>query len=189
MPRHLSLFAAYALAAARIAVQYSMPILYALVARHTAVLAEYSATSGNANSVARRILESLPPSTAGGALEETRVSYSQDGHLFHVSVSDGNTYVCMVRVRARVAPCAVHTPVCMRAWSCLFGGKEQNKHMRRFVASTGGPRGSHSSLLLRKQQRWFVVLGVNLFGLVMCPTACVRVWVPPGARLRRRSGG
>ena len=145
-----------------------MPILYALVARHTAVLAEYSATSGNANSVARRILESLPPpSTAGGALEETRVSYSQDGHLFHVSVSDGNTYVCMVRVRARVAPCAVHTPVCMRAVVVSLWGEEQtrssNKHARGFVASTGGPRGSHShsSLLLHKQQRadWFVVAG------------------------------
>ena len=70
-----------------------MPILYSLVARGTAVLAEYSAAAGNANSVARRILENLPTT---GESEETRVSYSQDGHLFHVSVSRGNTYVCMV---------------------------------------------------------------------------------------------
>lgn len=70
-----------------------MPILYSLVARGTAVLAEYSATAGNANSVARRILENLP----AGELEETRVSYSQDDHLFHVSVSEKNTYVCMAR--------------------------------------------------------------------------------------------
>jgi vesicle-associated membrane protein 7 len=69
-----------------------MPILYSLVARGTAVLAEYSAAAGNANSVARRILENLP----AGELTETRVSYSQDGHLFHVAVADGNTFVCMV---------------------------------------------------------------------------------------------
>jgi vesicle-associated membrane protein 7 len=72
-----------------------MPILYSLVARGTAVLAEYSAAAGNANSVARRILENLP----AGELTETRVSYSQDGHLFHVAVADGNTFVCMVGAR------------------------------------------------------------------------------------------
>lgn len=70
-----------------------MPILYALVARDTAVLAEYSASAGNANSVARRILENLP--TGPDALHESRVSYSQDEHLFHVAVHGGTVYLCM----------------------------------------------------------------------------------------------
>lgn len=65
-----------------------MPILYALVARKTAVLAEYSSTSGNANTVARAILEKLP-------YTDSRVSYSQDRHLFHVVVSNGIVYMCM----------------------------------------------------------------------------------------------
>uniref|UniRef100_A0A7S0SQ61 V-SNARE coiled-coil homology domain-containing protein n=1 Tax=Mantoniella antarctica TaxID=81844 RepID=A0A7S0SQ61_9CHLO len=72
-----------------------MGISYALVARHTAVLAEYSAEAGNANSVARRILENLPapgPDEVGG---ETRMSYSQDDYLFHVAVSHGVTFICM----------------------------------------------------------------------------------------------
>mmetsp|Transcript_40747 Transcript_40747/g.49429 ORF Transcript_40747/g.49429 Transcript_40747/m.49429 type:complete len:216 (+) Transcript_40747:146-793(+) len=65
-----------------------MPILYSLIARNTAVLAEYSATTGNANAVARKILERMPSG-------DSRVSYSQDRHLFHVTTSDGLIYLCM----------------------------------------------------------------------------------------------
>lgn len=66
-----------------------MPLLYALVARGTIVLAEYSVAAGNASTVARRILEKLPP----GA--DTRVSYTQDRHVFHVLRAEGLTYLAM----------------------------------------------------------------------------------------------
>ncbi|KAJ7556454.1 hypothetical protein O6H91_05G084900 [Diphasiastrum complanatum] len=66
-----------------------MAILYALVARGTVVLAEFSAASGNASTIARRILEKLPP---GG---DNRVSYSQDRHIFHIMKADGLTFLCM----------------------------------------------------------------------------------------------
>jgi len=66
-----------------------MTILYALVARGSVVLAEFSAVSANANTIARRILEKLP---AGG---DSRVSYSQDRHIFHIMRADGLTFLCM----------------------------------------------------------------------------------------------
>ena len=81
-----------------------MTILYALVARGTVVLAEFSAASGNASTIARRILEKIP---AGG---DSRVSYSQDRHIFHIMKADGLTFLCMA--------------------SDTFGSK-----MRRFCAS------------------------------------------------------
>lgn len=47
-----------------------------------------SATAGNANTVARAILEKLPTT-------DSRVSYSQDRHLFHVVCAAGIVYLCM----------------------------------------------------------------------------------------------
>lgn len=67
----------------------NMTILYALVARGTVVLAEFSAASGNSSTIARRILEKIPP---GG---DSRVSYSQDRHIFHIMKADGLTFLCM----------------------------------------------------------------------------------------------
>jgi vesicle-associated membrane protein 7 len=67
-----------------------MPILYSLVARGTVVLAEFSAAAGNASSIARRILEKFPE---GG---DTRASYSQERHIFHILRLGGIIYLCMV---------------------------------------------------------------------------------------------
>lgn len=53
------------------------------------MLAEFSAASGNASTIARRILEKIP---AGG---DSRVSYSQDRHIFHIMKADGLTFLCM----------------------------------------------------------------------------------------------
>lgn len=63
-------------------------ILYALIARGQVVLTECSTVAGNANLVAHRILEKLPQ-------QETRISYSQDQHVFHVVVFQGLTFLCM----------------------------------------------------------------------------------------------
>lgn len=66
-----------------------MPINYSLCARGSTVLAEYSVSSeSNAGSIARRILEKL-------ASVDIRVSYSLEGQLFHVLLSEGITYLCM----------------------------------------------------------------------------------------------
>ncbi|WOL18800.1 vesicle-associated membrane protein [Canna indica] len=66
-----------------------MAILYAVVARGTVVLAEFSAVSGNAGAIARRILEKLSPDS------DTRLCLSQDRYIFHVLSSDGITFLCM----------------------------------------------------------------------------------------------
>ncbi|XP_019453852.1 PREDICTED: vesicle-associated membrane protein 714-like isoform X1 [Lupinus angustifolius] len=66
-----------------------MAILYALVARGTVVLAEFSAVTGNPGAVARRLLEKLPAET------DSRLCFSQDRYIFHILRSDGLTYLCM----------------------------------------------------------------------------------------------
>ncbi|KAK6235221.1 hypothetical protein SCA6_010558 [Theobroma cacao] len=66
-----------------------MAILYAVVARGTVVLAEFSAVTGNTGAVARRILEKLP----GEA--DSRLCFSQDRYIFHILRSDGLSFLCM----------------------------------------------------------------------------------------------
>ncbi|KAI4316343.1 hypothetical protein L6164_024331 [Bauhinia variegata] len=66
-----------------------MAILYALVARGSVVLAEFSATQTNASTIARQILEKIPGNN------DTHVSYSQDRYIFHVKRTDGLTVLCM----------------------------------------------------------------------------------------------
>ncbi|GMG98989.1 hypothetical protein Nepgr_000829 [Nepenthes gracilis] len=67
-----------------------MAILYALVARGSVVLAEFTATSTNAGTIARQILEKIPATNA-----DSHVSYSQDRYIFHVKRTDGLTVLCM----------------------------------------------------------------------------------------------
>lgn len=52
------------------------------------MLAEYSSVSGNAPTIAVRILERLPQ-------EDTKVTYTQERHMFHVQVEGGLTLLCM----------------------------------------------------------------------------------------------
>lgn len=66
-----------------------MAILYALVARGSVVLAEFSAAATNASAVARQILEKIPGNN------DMNVSYSQDRYIFHVKRTDGLTALCM----------------------------------------------------------------------------------------------
>ncbi len=60
-----------------------MAILYAVVARGTVVLAEFSAVTGNTGAVARRILEKLP------AEADSRLCFSQDSYILRLLRSDG----------------------------------------------------------------------------------------------------
>ncbi|KAL6534107.1 hypothetical protein OROHE_013940 [Orobanche hederae] len=66
-----------------------MAIVYALVARGSVVLAEFSATSTTANAIARQILEKIPGN------DDYNASYSQDRYIFHVKRTDGLTVLCM----------------------------------------------------------------------------------------------
>ncbi|CAH9099834.1 unnamed protein product [Cuscuta europaea] len=66
-----------------------MAILYSLVARGPVVLAEHSATSTNASTIARQVLEKIPGNN------DTNISYSQDRYIFHVKRTDGLTVLCM----------------------------------------------------------------------------------------------
>ncbi|KAH0940913.1 hypothetical protein HID58_000550 [Brassica napus] len=72
-----------------------MAILYALVARGTVVLAEFTATSTNASTIAKQILEKVP-----GNNNDSNVSYSQDRYVFHVKRTDGLTVLCMAEETA-----------------------------------------------------------------------------------------
>jgi len=65
-----------------------MPIIYSVVARGSVVLAEYSITSGNFTTIATRILGKIP-------LNDNKMSYVADRHIFHYIVEDGLTYLCM----------------------------------------------------------------------------------------------
>lgn len=66
-----------------------MGILYALVARGTVVLAEFTGTTTNASTVAKQILDKIPGDN------DSHVSYSQDRYIFHVKRTDGLTVLCM----------------------------------------------------------------------------------------------
>ncbi|KAK1264230.1 Vesicle-associated membrane protein 714 [Acorus gramineus] len=72
-----------------------MAILYAVVARGTVVLAEFSAVTGNTGSVARRILEKIRPGGESSSVEEPRLCFSQDRYIFHILRADGITFLCM----------------------------------------------------------------------------------------------
>jgi len=65
-----------------------MPIIYALVARGSSVLAEFTTTSGNFTTITRKILDKIPQ-------QDGKMSYVYDRHIFHYIFEDGLTYLCM----------------------------------------------------------------------------------------------
>ncbi|CAI0416612.1 unnamed protein product [Linum tenue] len=75
-----------------------MAILYALVARGSVVLAEFSATATNASAIAKQILGKIPGN------DDSHVSYSQDRYIFHVKRTDGLTVLCMAEENAGSKP-------------------------------------------------------------------------------------
>ncbi|EPS71444.1 hypothetical protein M569_03313, partial [Genlisea aurea] len=68
-----------------------MAILYAVVARGTTVLSEFSAVTGNTGAIVRRMLEKLSDSESA----ESRLCFSQDRYIFHILLSDGLAFLCM----------------------------------------------------------------------------------------------
>ena len=93
-------------------------IIYALVARGTCVLAEFTTTSGNFTTVTRRILEKIPR-------EDAKMSYVYDSHVFHYVVAHGITYMCMADADfGRGVPFAFLDDI-TRRWSTTYGERGQ----------------------------------------------------------------
>jgi len=65
-----------------------MPISYAVIARGDAVLTHYTSTSGNFITVTSFLLQKI-------SLNDSQVSYSYDGHMFHIIVERGTTFLCL----------------------------------------------------------------------------------------------
>ncbi|KAG0248233.1 Vesicle-associated membrane protein, partial [Actinomortierella ambigua] len=65
-----------------------MSIIYALVARGSIILAEYTNSSGNFTTVTEAILGKIPPNNS-------KLTYVYDRYLFHYICEDGLTYMCM----------------------------------------------------------------------------------------------
>ncbi|KAK3836289.1 MAG: vesicle-associated membrane protein [Linnemannia gamsii] len=80
-----------------------MSIIYALVARGTIILAEYTNSSGNFTTVTEAILEKIPPNNSKLTYVYDRqvspldlsLSFLQNRYLFHYIRNDGLTYLCM----------------------------------------------------------------------------------------------
>ena len=66
-----------------------MTIVYALVARQRAVLAEHTTSSGNFPTVTRVLLAKIDTTT------NSKMSYVYDQHCFHYIVDNGITFLCM----------------------------------------------------------------------------------------------
>lgn len=65
-----------------------MTIIYALVARKSTVLAEYTSSTGNFTTVTQAILEKIPS-------HDSKMSYVYDRYLFHYISEGGLIYLCM----------------------------------------------------------------------------------------------
>ncbi|KAI1319354.1 Vesicle-associated membrane protein [Mortierella claussenii] len=65
-----------------------MSIIYALVAKGSIILAEYTNSTGNFTTVTEAILEKIPP-------HNSKLTYVYDRYLFHYICEDGLTYMCM----------------------------------------------------------------------------------------------
>ncbi|KAG0003264.1 Vesicle-associated membrane protein [Modicella reniformis] len=65
-----------------------MSIIYALIARGTVILSEYTNSTGNFTTVTEAILEKIPPNNS-------KLTYVYDRYLFHYICEDGLTYMCM----------------------------------------------------------------------------------------------
>ncbi|XP_041359054.1 vesicle-associated membrane protein 7-like [Gigantopelta aegis] len=65
-----------------------MPLLYAVVARGTTVLAKYASCAGNFSEVTEQILAKIGP-------DNTKLTYSHGSYLFHYICEDNIIYLCI----------------------------------------------------------------------------------------------
>ena len=78
-------------------------IEYVVISRGTCVLAEgVTSASGNANVVTLQVLSQLGDDQAA---ENTRSSYAQERHIFHMLQAEGLIFLCMVNPKMSRASC------------------------------------------------------------------------------------
>ncbi|XP_046583181.1 vesicle-associated membrane protein 7-like [Haliotis rubra] len=65
-----------------------MPLLYAVIARGTTVLAKYASCAGNFSEVTEQILGKITPETS-------KLTYSHGSYLFHYVIEDRLVYLCI----------------------------------------------------------------------------------------------
>lgn len=95
-----------------------MSILYALIARKKAVLAEYSSSSGNFPTVTRVLLTKIPE-------HDSKMSYVYDKYVFHYIVDQGITFLCMSDENAKRRITFAYLQDIMKNWRDRFGSTEQ----------------------------------------------------------------
>lgn len=65
-----------------------MSIVYSVVARGPTILCDHTDMSGNFETIAASVLARL-------AVEDAKITYTADEHLFHVVIEDGIIYMCL----------------------------------------------------------------------------------------------
>jgi vesicle-associated membrane protein 7 len=96
-----------------------MSIIYALVARQTTILAEYSSRTGNFTAVTSKILQRIPQ-------EDSMMSYVYDKYVFHYIVEHRICYMCMADEKfGRRLPFAFLQDIKNR-WKASFGDRGQS---------------------------------------------------------------
>jgi hypothetical protein len=95
-----------------------MPILYSVVARKKAVLAEYTSSTGNFQTVTRVLLSKIPE-------HDSRMSYVYDKHVFHYIVDQGITFLCMSDEGTRRRITFAFLEDIKKAWRDRFQSVEQ----------------------------------------------------------------
>lgn len=96
-----------------------MPILYALVARKKAVLAEYTSSTGNFPTVTRVLLAKIPDN-------DSKMSYVYDKHVFHYIVDQGITFLCMSDEGTKRRITFAFLEDIKKLWRERYGTVEQN---------------------------------------------------------------
>lgn len=96
-----------------------MPIVYALIARKKAVLAEYTCSSGNFPTVTRVLLGKIPE-------QDGKMSYVYDQHVFHYIVDGGMTFLCMATEDTKRRLTFAFLDDIMKLWREKYGSVEQS---------------------------------------------------------------
>ncbi len=95
-----------------------MTIVYSLVARKRAVLAEHTSSSGNFPTVTRVLLGKIPD-------QDGKMSYVYDNHVFHYIVDGGMTFLCMATEETRRRVTFAFLEDIMKVFREKYGGVEQ----------------------------------------------------------------
>ena len=142
-----------------------MTILYALVARGTTVLAEFTSTSGNFPTITRVLLGKIPE-------EDGKMSYVYDQFVFHYVVENKITFLCMadedakrrvpfaflddIKVRERVVARrrrSLHSSLSRGVSTTVTRARRRPRRHRRRRSSSASPRARRATFHRRHRAR------------------------------------